>query len=454
MPRNQFSKHECSRKRIVENRRNYMRVRWLRILLPILLGILLPAQAVMAAAPTPERRLGLNCEAGVCTAKFDLGVDGNGLAEGVWLSVLQSAVNALPGGDGFVVNDDVSVSLPSGRLTLADAELVVTLDEAGQVATLRGSALAPVPTFALLDGLSFVTPARVTVGFDRGDVLALSHLTLDEARRYLFIDAQAGLSVATQGMALDTAAGQRATLVIDPTQPAVYVDGRVTLRTQGAMAFWGEFAPDASEAGWLPALLPFANSTTLHAQVGRDVEPIVEVNNRFSVDGGLLGGLAGGLVGQWLQLDETPFTTEGWAKISPDGLLVAGEARVAVAPTQVLESHAEAELFVPFDGAEAAYVALSADVASPLLQVDEALATQVVGEPGWVAQTAASTWRGVRDSVAHNVAQSGAAIGTGYAWVEAGTAAQWASVQRGWCGWTGCEAAAGDAGVRVAEVRE
>src|SRR5690606_17877087 len=116
--------------------------------------------------PQAEQHYGFTCADGICRVELDLGVAAAWMPQGAWLTVLQSGLRQLPGGVGIEVQEDVAIALPTGNLSLADAELVLTLDEAGKVATLRGSALAPVPTFGLLGDWQVVTPARVAVGYD------------------------------------------------------------------------------------------------------------------------------------------------------------------------------------------------------------------------------------------------------------------------------------------------
>lgn len=413
----------------------------LRGLIPALAAGLLVVQPLWAAAPARPEHFGLVCDNGQCALVLDLGDVPGLLGDSVRLAVPEGAVTQRGEDHAITLRGDVALALPTGTLTLADAELAVTLDATGRVAALRGSALAPVPTFAIFDDLALVTPARVTVGYDRGDVVALSHLALDPARRYLFVDAQAGLNLAVQGMALNTPAGQRATLVIDPAQAAIYVDGQVTLRTDGAIAFLGEMLPSAMEPAWLPNVLPLVYTTHLHGEMGRGLEPSLAVNSKLALDGGMAG--------RWLRLDAAPLTTEGWAMISPAGLLMAGEARLAVAPEQLLESAARAELFVPFAQPEQSEIEVAAAVTSPLLDVKQTAEAQVAGEPGWMARTAASTWAGLQASAV----KSGEVIGTGYTWLETGTVNGWAAAQAQWCATTGWCAEDGPP-QRVAEARE
>lgn len=396
-----------------------------------LIALLMVVQPLLAAAPVQPvaqetQHYGLSCEDGVCRVQLELGVGADWLPQGAWLSVMQSALRQVPGGAGFEVSDDVTITLPTGNLSLADADLTVTLDEAGKVATLRGSASAPVPTFGLLGDWQVVTPGRVEVGFDLGATLDGFNAPLQPDRRYFFIDAEAGLHLATQHLSLTSDAGQRATLLVDFTQPLVYVDGHITLYTDGQMAFLREALGPVDESGWLPAELPLQQKISLHlqGQVGRDVEPQLTLSGEYRMDGGLAG--------KWLKIDATPLLAQGKAMISPQGVIVEGTARSTLQPERWFDSGAQAQLFVPFDAPETASLTVGADVASPALGVEQAASATVAGEPGWLAQSGQAAWAGVQQGWN----QAGAAVQTGSGWVAGGMQDGWEYTQSQWCRWT------------------
>jgi prepilin-type processing-associated H-X9-DG protein len=397
------------------------------------LALLVTVQPLQAAAPQPvteiERTLGLQCEDGVCRAELDLGLDAEmgWLPQGAWLAVMEGALRHLPGGMGLEVQEDVTISLPTGDLLLADADLVLTLDEAGRVATVRGSATAPVPTFGLLGDWQVVTPARVSVGYDRGASLTAFNAPLQAERRYFFIDAEAGLHLSTSSMALVSDAGQRATLIVDLAAPMLFVDGHVTLYTDGQLAFVREALGPLGESGWMPTDLPLRQQVQFHlqGQVGRDVEPKLTVASGYALDAGM--------VGQWLQLEATPLRAEGQAVISADGLLLEGTARSTIQPAQFFDAGAQAQLFVPFAAPETAAVTVGAAVTIPPLDVDENATATVAGEAGWLAESGQVAWSGIQQGW-HGM---GAAMHTGYVWAGEGVGTGWAYTQAQWCGLTG-----------------
>jgi hypothetical protein len=364
-----------------------------------LMTLLLAFQPALAAASIPateqateqeDQHYGLSCLDGVCRAQLDLGIGSEWLPQGAWLSFMQGALRQLPGGAGVAIDDDITITMPSGSLALLDADVVMTLDDAGRIATLRGSAAAPVPTFGLLGDWQVVTPARVSVGYDRGAMLTDLNAPLQAERRYFFIDAQAGLHLVTQGVTLDAPAGQRVTLVADLAQPLFFVDGQVTLRTDGQMAFIREALGPIGESEWLPTNLPLRQTATfrIQGQVGQEVEPKLTLNGEYRMDGGL--------VGTWLQIDATPLLAQGQAVIGPDGLLLAGAARSALEPEKWFDGGTQAQLYVPFAAPDGATVSVGADVASLALGVEQEATASAAGEAGWFARTGQAAWAGVQ----------------------------------------------------------
>ena len=419
-----------------------------------LIALLLVVQPMLAAAPEPqvhEKRYGLTCVEGVCRAQLDLGIAADmlppALAEGAWLSFMQGTLRHLPGGAAIEVQDDVSITLPTGTLSLADAELVLTLDDAGKIATLRGSAAAPVPTFGLLGDLQVVTPARVAIGYDRGDALAALNAPLEDGRRYFFIDVEAGLQLLAHGLDLRADQGQRATLIVDFAQPLVYVDGQVTLYTDGQMAFIREALGPIGESQWMPTDLPLRQSVVLHVQgqFGRAVVPQLTLGSEYRMDSGL--------VGRWLQIDATPLLARGQAIIGPEGLMLAGSAGSALQPDKWFDGGAQAQLYLPFDAPESTSLTMSADVVSPILGVEHEATATVAGEPGWFVRTGELAWGGVQQGWNTVVP----AVQGGYDWVSGGIGTGWANTQTHWCGLTGiCDASAvtvNEEGIRVAEAK-
>jgi hypothetical protein len=235
---------------------------------------------------------------------------------------------------------------------------------------------------------------------------------------------------------------------MDLAQPLVFVNGQMTLHTDGQMAFIREALGPIGESGWMPTDLPLRQSVLVkfQGQLGRSVEPKLTLTGEYRMDGGL--------VGKWLEIDATPLLAQGQAVIGPQGLLLEGTARSALQPESWFDSGAQAQLYVPFDAPDGSSLTLGADVASPSLGIDEAATATMAGEPGWLARTGESAWAGIQEgwsqagTMAQEVAQDG------YDWMRDGVGSGWAYTQDQWCGLTGlCAedvANAGKDGTRVA----
>src|SRR4051812_24324068 len=107
-----------------------------------LMALALTIEPVFAAAPSAgasqdAKTFGFSCVNGFCRAQLDLGIGANLLPQGVWLTVLERALRVLPDRAGVGVQNDVTLTLPTGTLSLADADMVLTMDEAGKIMSLR-----------------------------------------------------------------------------------------------------------------------------------------------------------------------------------------------------------------------------------------------------------------------------------------------------------------------------
>lgn len=405
-----------------------MHKRILSAVVMALTALVVLIQPVFAAAPVAnatqnEKTFGFSCVDGVCRAQLDLGIPADKLPQGAWLTVMESALHLLPAGAGVGLNDDVTLTLPTGKLSLADADLVVKLDDAGKITTMHGSASAPVPTFGLLGDWQLVTPARLSVGYEKGDALAYLNAPLQADRRYFYFDAEAGMNLSSQEMTLTSEPGQRAAIIVDFKQPLVFIDGQVTLHTDGQMAFVRQALGPIANNQWMPLDLPLHQSVLVHlqGQVGRDVEPKLTLAGEYRVDGGL--------VAKWMQLDATPLIASGQATIGPEGLALEGSARSALKPDQFFDGGAKAHVFVPFDTSKNASVGVGADVASPAMGVKQEATANAAGGAGWLRESTDAAMVGMQSGL--NAA--GSAAQSGYSWMSQGVGTGWAYTQEKWC---------------------
>lgn len=405
--------------------------RWWMGCLAALLALGLTVQPVLASGTAMETRApGLTCVDGMCRARLNLGLEHG------WLQVAEGALSRLPGGE-WLLSDDVLLALPTGSLQLADAELRFRLDESGRVATLRGSAMLPLPLFGLLGDAQLITPARVDVGVERGS--ELGHLTapLDPTRRYFFVEMQAGMGLAVGGVDLAVPIGQAATLVVDFTQPMVFIDGTITLRSDGQLAMVSEWLDGAREFG-LPSELPLRQIASFHVQGqwGRDVAAHLSLESALRVDGGMMG--------RWLQIDAIPLLARGRAVLAADGLRFEGALQSSIAPEQAYATAVQAEVYVPFAAPETTSLTLRGQTDVPLIGLATSGATTMAGEPGWALAWADGAW----SSMVAGTRQVGVASVDGTVWVgdQIGQGSRrlaedvvsgWDGARGQWCGLTG-----------------
>lgn len=334
----------------------WRKMRRLAVTLPAaLLAVLLVVQPVLAAAPAakPASALDIGCEDGICRFELDLGMAVTNLlppSAQFLLQVVQDGLVQLPNGMSVQVRDNVVLTLPMGTLVLPDADLTLEFGPDRRVVAIHGSALTPVPTFGLLDGLQWITPARVDIGFEPGSALTDIQIPLDPDRRYFRMTMEAGLSALSRGdgpgLALEVPSGQRVTLLVDPLQPLLYVNGQVSLRYTGGLAFVREFVDPAGGLAWWPTglALPQTIEVGVTGMVGQGVSPNLELKAGYRVESGLIG--------QWFHLDGALVEAEGSIVLGPDGLLLAGKAHSALAPEALAGSEAMAQLYIPFDPAQ------------------------------------------------------------------------------------------------------
>lgn len=441
------------------------KIRRLWMALPAaLLAALLVIQPVLAAAPAapPASMVDIGCEAGICRFELDLGTAVSDLlppSARFLLQVVQSGLVALPNGMSVQVQDNVLLTLPMGTLVLPDADLTLEFGPDRRIVAMHGTALTPAPTFGLLSGLQWVTPARVDVGFDPGASLTDIQVPLDPERRYFHMTMEAGLSAVSRGdgpgLQLEVPSGQRVTLLVDPLQPLLYVNGQVSLRFLGDLAFVRALVDPAEALAWWPTglALPQTIELGVNGIVGQGVTPNLELKAGYRVDSGMIG--------EWLRLDGALVEAEGSIVLGPEGLLLAGQAHSALIPQAVANSDLGAQLYIPFGALpeDSAQARPAQDAPAAVADSSEALviAGEAAGaakpatepQPGWLASMAVTSRAGLA-SGAETVAETAqegygaVVVGThqGIGWI-AGTVNKGVHyTQDQWCAHTGhCVAA-------------
>jgi hypothetical protein len=372
-------------------------------LIPAILAATLFVSVVPGAAraeTAPAQPATLRCAGGACTIQLPAASLSPLARLGATLgwSALQGASGVLPAGADLKIDDNVTLTLPVGELTLPQAQLDIEMGDDNRIARLHGVVETPFPTLGVLSDVRMVQPARAEMGLDTG--ANLSHLAapLDAERQYLFFNIASGMDVAGKvastgdSLNLSAPAGQVLTLVIDTEEPLVYLAGNVTLNTSADMLLVGPLQEMAQQSPLIPDALPLRQRTQVIVSglAGKNAEESLKLGGAWRMDAGALG--------RWLNVEAQPLSVEGLLTLSAEGILLDGVVRSSIAPDTVLDSRVQLTAFVPFkDGPTDAFVETQAALSVPLANV--ALDGNARLElPSGVAESAAATAERVADS--------------------------------------------------------
>jgi len=350
-------------------------MRFTKKLLPAILTATLLIGATGSAAwadTTPPQPATLHCADGLCTIETPADKLSPLAKLGATLgwSALRNQPGALPAGASLQIDDQVTLTLPVGELTLPTAQLDVQMGDDNRIARLRGSVETPFPTLGVLSDVRMVQPARAEVGLDTGANLSHLGAPLDAERQYLFFNIASGMdmagTVASTGDALNLSApaGQVLTLVIDTAQPLVYLAGNVTVNTSADMLLAGPLLELAQQSPLIPDALPLRQRTQLIVSglAGKNAPDHLTVGGAWALDAGALG--------RWLGVEARPLALQGVLTLSAEGMLLNGSASSQIAPDTVLDGEVEVTAFIPFkDGLAAAFVETDATLDIPLAGV-------------------------------------------------------------------------------------
>jgi hypothetical protein len=351
-------------------------MRFTQKLIPAILTATLLVGVTGSAAwadTTPPQPTTVRCADGACTLQAPL--DGLSplarLGATLGASALQSRLDTLPAGARLALDEDLTLTLPLGELTLPKAQLDVELGADNQIARLHGTVETPFPTLGVLSDVRMVQPALAEMGLDTGSNLRHLAAPLDPERQYLFFNLTSGMDVAGkvaatgEALSLSAPAGQALTLVIDTQEPLVYLAGNVTVNTSGELLLAGPLQELAQQSELIPDGLPLRQRTqvTISGLAGKNADEYLNLGGSWAVGAGVLG--------RWLGVEATPLAVEGVLTLSAEGMLLDGVVRSSIAPDTVLDSSAQLTAFIPFkDGAQDAFVETQAAVAIPLAKVD------------------------------------------------------------------------------------
>jgi len=284
-------------------------------LLPIAIiaGLLISLAPQPTAAAGMPGQHGISCEEGICTLAIDLNGDGETTENSGLLSfALPKDVGFVPAGSQFSLTDDILLSLPIGDIPLENTSLTIQLDDENKVERLNGSAALSLPGLNLLGNDQESKSVVADLGLDLGKNLDID-APLDAERSYLYLqvgsdfELEAGSEAADgrdQHLRLIVPQGKQATLIIDPQEPFIYVNGDFDVHYNGELFFLRQVMDPTSLPLPLDAL-PLGQHAALHisGSLGRDLDKAsLEIGAGYAVDQGI--------VGQWVNLDATPLSVD------------------------------------------------------------------------------------------------------------------------------------------------
>ncbi|MBK8051214.1 MAG: hypothetical protein IPK16_31410 [Anaerolineales bacterium] len=365
---------------------------------------------------------GVRCSGGVCSLAVDLGpveaeapVDA---AAPIKFDLPVGNLGFLSGG-AVEISDQLTLKLPVGQVKITDGDFNVRLDEAGQIVQLHGATQSMQPNLTLPNGMHFGGDFAAEFGYDFGSELGAFSDLVDPDGRYLFLRVGDGFNFDTalpnengraESITVAVPNGESATLVIDPTNQVLYLDGRFdmsqVLRLITVATMLG------IDVGQLPALsgltIPLNSTVGIAAMISRDASRnFIETNGKLSIEGGPIGKL--------LKIDKEPLALDSSLRIDPTGIKLQGVAGAALAPKTLLDGGGSLEVFIPFQRFSDAYVRIGGDISVPIVGIAAEGITTLggstrPGEPGvagddgpgwwdaagaWIGGTASGTAQGV-----------------------------------------------------------
>jgi hypothetical protein len=335
--------------------------RWLVsfTLAALLLATVAPVAAFAQDAPAPAEKYTLisaSCRDGACAVVLDQ--DGQALTVApipgfplTWpLEAPETAAASVELSDKLVIN------LPFGQFQILEGDFLLLLDENNRLERLNGSAQTVIPTFAMSDQVRIRGPFSASFGYDYGSALTEIDAPLLPDSQYAFLRLGAGMDIdlggqiaaATQGITVTIPSGNHLTLVIDPVEPLVYLDGEFIVRTGLPVDMVADMAnvqlPDLPILGdlTLPLRSPVGVSTLVSARPEA---------NFLEVRGGLEVG--GGIAQRVLNFEGKPLELTGVARVDNDGVHFSTGANSSLLAATPLADGAQAAVTVPNPVAEA-----------------------------------------------------------------------------------------------------
>jgi hypothetical protein len=221
------------------------------------------------------------------------------------------------------LGDSLVLKLPFGQFQIVEGDFLLLLDENNRLERLNGSAQTVIPTLAMSDQVRIRGPFSASFGYDYGSALTEVDAPLLPDSKYMYlrlgsgldIDVGAEVAADTEGLTVSIPTGNNATIVFDPAEPLVYLDGEFIVRSGLPLDMVADMAnvelPDVPLLGdlTLPLRTPIGVSTLLSA---RPEANFVEVRGGLEVDGGIAQRV--------LKFEGKPLEVNGVVRIDSEGV--------------------------------------------------------------------------------------------------------------------------------------
>ncbi len=322
-----------------------------------LLATIAPAALAQDDAP-PEKYtlISASCHDGACAVVLDQ--DGQALTvapiEGhplTWpLESPEASAASVELGDSLVLN------LPFGQFQIVEGDFLLLLDENNRLERLNGSAQTVIPTFAMSDQVRIRGPFSASFGYDYGSELTEVDAPLLPDSKYMYLRLGSGLDIDVgeevaadaEGLTVSIPTGNNATIVFDPAEPLVYLDGEFVVRSGLPLDMVADMAnvelPDVPLLGdlTLPLRTPIGVSTLLSA---RPEANFVELRGGLEVDGGIAQRV--------LKFEGKPLEVSGVARIDSEGVHFTSGANSSLLAATPLAEGAQITVTMPNPVADA-----------------------------------------------------------------------------------------------------
>lgn len=317
---------------------------------------------------------GVRCTDGQCTIAVDMGP----LETEIPVPRTAPLQFRAPEGSGGIfsdvsvdIADGLTLGLPTGDIHMDTGDITVGLDADGNIQRLQGTAAAVLPSLDLPNNLRIGGSFPAEFGYDVGANLGRISELLDPEQQYLYLRLGDGFSLDTTltdadgtrtPVTLSVPDDETATLVIDPENQLLYLDGRFNISQVLRLALVGAaLGVDVSQLPMLGGLaIPLESTVGVAALLSREpARNFVELSGDLAVEGGPLGSL--------LRIDDAPLVLDSAVRIDRSGIKLQGAVDAKLAPATLLESGGTVELFVPFERLRDAYVRLGGDLSVPIL---------------------------------------------------------------------------------------